>query len=214
MKAIVLLSGGLDSAVALYWARAQGWEIFPIQFDYYQRPEREKQACRALLDCAGITKSIVIPAPFLREVSDLPEGALRNEALLRAPLGYIPLRNLIFYSLAACHAEILGARAIVGGHIRIDCENFPDAGKQFWQSLNRIFELSMWSYPGFRTEVVLPLIDMDKAGVVRLGRELGVPFDLTWSCYCNAEVPCGTCESCRERAEAFAGAGPGPATGR
>jgi 7-cyano-7-deazaguanine synthase len=206
LRAVVLLSGGLDSAVALFWAQARGWEVFPIEFDYHQRPEREKKACSALRRYARIRESIIVPVPFLREISDLPDGALKNSVLSRAPEGYIPLRNLVFYSLAAYHAEILGARYLVGGHNRTDCESFPDAGEPFWQSLNRIFELAMWSYPDLKIEVILPLINLDKVGVIRLGRALGVPFDLTWSCYFDADQPCGACESCRERVSAFAAA--------
>lgn len=206
MRAIVLLSGGLDSAAALFWARAQGWEVLAIEFDYYLRPEREKKACNELLAHAGIRETISVPLPFLREIADLPEGTLKNQALCRAPEGYIPLRNLIFYALAAGYAEILGAGCLVGGHNRTDCERFPDAGKPFWQALGRILQQSMWSYPDLKLQVILPLIDLDKAGVIRLARTLGVPFDLTWSCYFDAEAPCGACASCRERAAAFAAA--------
>lgn len=207
MRAIILFSGGLDSAVALYWARAQGWDVFPIEFEYYQRPERERRACRSLREHMGIRNQITAPLHFIREVSDIPEQELANPSLARAPEGYIPLRNLIFYSLAAYHAEILGARYIVGGHNRTDCESFPDAGKAFWERLNQIFRTAIWSHAHVQTEVVLPLIEMDKVEIVRLGSELGVPFELTWSCYHDADRPCGACESCIERAQAFAAAG-------
>lgn len=207
MRAIILLSGGLDSAVALYWARAQGWDVFSIEFEYCQRPEQERRACRRLRERIGITNQIAAPLHFIREVSDIPEQELANPSLAHAPEGYIPLRNLIFYSLAAYHAEVLGARYIVGGHNRTDCESFPDAGKAFWAQLNQIFRIAIWSHAQVQTEVVLPLIEMGKAEVIRLGSELGVPFELTWSCYHDAERPCGACESCIERAQAFAAAG-------
>ncbi len=207
MRAIVLFSGGLDSAVALYWAQAQGLAVISAEFEYYQRPERERRACRDLRVRTGITDQIIIPVPFLREAADVPAQELSNPALARAPQGYIPLRNLIFYSLAAYHAEILGARYIIGGHNRTDCESFPDAGPSFWEQLNRLFKLAIWSYSEIQTEIVLPLIELGKTEVIRLGARLGVPFDLTWSCYFDAEHPCGTCESCVERARAFAAAG-------
>ncbi len=207
MQAIVLLSGGLDSAVAMYWAKAQGWTVTPAEFDYHERPERERRACRDLRSHAGITDIITISVPFLREISDVPAQELNNPMLARAPQGYIPLRNLIFYALAAYYAEIRGARYIVGGHNRTDCESFPDAGRAFWEQLNRIFGLAIWSHSAIRTEIVLPLLTLEKAEVIQLGARLGVPFDLTWSCYYNTDKPCGTCESCLERAEAFAAAG-------
>jgi 7-cyano-7-deazaguanine synthase len=204
MQAIVLLSGGLDSAVAMYWSKSQGWDVIPAEFEYHERPERERRACRDLRSQAGIRDLITIPIPFLREISDISPPELNNPMLTRAPQGYIPLRNLIFYSLAAYHAEIRGARYIVGGHNRTDCESFPDAGEAFWEQLNRILGLAIWSHAAIHTEIVLPLLKLGKAEVIRLGYRLGVPFDLTWSCYYNADQPCGTCESCLERAQAFA----------
>lgn len=209
MRAIVLLSGGLDSAVALYWARTQGWEVHTTEFEYHERPERERRACRDLCERATITNRIVTPIPFIREIADIPERELANSALARAPQGYIPLRNLIFYALSGYHAEILGARYIVGGHNRTDSESFPDAGKAFWDQLNRILTIAIWSHGEVGTRIVLPLIEMGKVEVIRLGRQLGVPFDLTWSCYFDADRPCGACESCIERDAAFAAAGLG-----
>lgn len=207
MRAIVLLSGGLDSAVALFWARSQGWQLITTEFEYHQRPERERRACRDLRIRAGITDQIIVPVPFLREAVDVSAQELNNPALAGAPQGYIPLRNLIFYALAAYHAEIRGARYIIGGHNRSDCESFPDAGLSFWEQLNRLLKLAVWSYSTIQTEIVLPLIEKEKTEVLRLGSRLGVPFDLTWSCYFDADRPCGACESCLEREQAFAAAG-------
>jgi 7-cyano-7-deazaguanine synthase len=206
VRTLVLLSGGLDSAVALYWARSQGWDIFPIEFEYYERPERERRACRDLRARAGITNQILVPIPFIREAVDIATSEPANPALASAPQGYIPLRNLIFYSLAAYHAEILGARYIVGGHNRTDCESFPDAGKPFWEQLNQILRIAIWSHSTVQTEIVLPLIELGKSETIRLGAELGVPFESTWSCYFDADRPCGTCQSCLERTQAFAAA--------
>ena len=207
MRAILLFSGGLDSAVALYWAQSRGLTVLPAEFEYYQRPERERRACGDLRLRTGITEQIVIPVPFLREAADIPVRELNNPALAHAPEGYIPLRNLIFYSLAAYHAEILGARYIIGGHNRTDCESFPDAGQAFWEQLNQLFKLAIWSHSEIQTEIVLPLLEMDKTEVIRLGARLGGPFDWTWSCYFAAEHPCGGCESCLERERAFAASG-------
>jgi 7-cyano-7-deazaguanine synthase len=116
------------------------------------------------------------------------------------------LRNLIYYALSGYHAEVLSARYIVGGHNRSDCESFPDAGMAFWTQLNQMLRVAMWSHAEAQTEVVLPLIEMGKIDVLKRGRELGVPFELTWSCYFNAEYPCGSCASCIERDQAFAAA--------
>ena len=209
MRALVLLSGGLDSAVCLYWARAQGWDVISIEFDYFDRPERERLASRNLCAHSGIRKRLIVPVPFLREIADIPEPQLANPALRHAPEGYIPARNLIFYALAAHYAEIQGAGRIVGGHNRTDGESFPDAGIAFQNRLNDILRISMWSQASVGTEVILPLIELDKTEVIRLGVRLEVPFDLTWSCFFNASEPCGACISCVERIEAFAAAGLG-----
>jgi len=204
--ALVLLSGGLDSAVTMYWAVSRGWEVATIEFEYHLRPKRKRQACRSLREHAGIRNSIVVPLDFVREVSDLPDEVVVNGALRLSPEGYIPSRNLLFYALAAHYAELGGMRYIIGGHNHSDSESFPDASQEFFDHLNALLKLGMWSHAQVRTQVILPLIDMDKIQVIRLGHALGVPFELTWSCYHNAEVPCGTCESCIERREAFAAA--------
>jgi 7-cyano-7-deazaguanine synthase len=206
-NALVLLSGGLDSAVAFYWAISQGWKTRGIEFEYHLRPERERKASQSLVEQTGVEQSIIVPVGFMREVSDLPAGMVANPALERAPEGYIPVRNLIFYSICAYHAEILNVRYIVGGHNRTDCESFPDAGCDFFRILGRLLPLGMWSYSETRTETLLPLLELDKAGVINLGNKLGVPFGLTWSCYFDAEQPCGACVSCLERRDAFATSG-------
>jgi 7-cyano-7-deazaguanine synthase len=201
-RALVLLSGGVDSAVSLYWALSQGWNLATIECEYYMRPDRERQACRRLRAHAAVQETISVPLDFVREVADLPSGLI-SPALAGAPEGYIPSRNLLFYSLAAYYAELGGRGIIVGGHNRTDSESFPDAGERFFVQLNDLLRLSMWSHPKILTRIVLPLIDMDKSQVIKLGKSLGVPFELTWSCYYDAEVPCGTCESCVERRSAF-----------
>jgi len=203
IRAIVLVSGGLDSAVSLWWALRQGWTVIPLTFGYHARPSREIEATGRLVEQAGLQGLITIPLPFLKEVVDWPQEGFGNGPLKGYPEGYIPSRNLIYYSLAAYHAEIFGARWIVGGHNRRDRELFPDASPRFFEELNRLWPLSLWSYSRIPLQVVLPLIDMTKPEVLRLAFDLGVPLATTWSCYSDGDSPCGQCESCRERAEAF-----------
>jgi 7-cyano-7-deazaguanine synthase len=208
-KALVLLSGGVDSAVSLYWAKAQGWDLATIEFEYHLRPAREQRACADLRRHAGVETHVSVPLPFIMEVVDLPTGVLRNSSLMGAPEGYIPSRNLLFYSLCSYYAEILGARYIVGGHNRADPESFPDSGRGFFERLNEVLKLSVWSYPEYPVEIVQPLLEKDKVGVLHLGKKLGVPFELTWSCYTDQEQPCGQCASCLEREQAFVEMGEG-----
>ena len=206
-RALVLLSGGIDSAVSLFWALSKGWEVRTLEFEYYQRPHREKTACRQLREKIGIERPVVVPLEFIREVTDLDKNDLGGSFWKQAPQGYIPSRNLIFYSFAAYYAEILGARYIVGGHNRRDSNDFPDAGEKFFDQMNALLKSSMWSHSRMNAEILLPLMKLGKTEVVRMGEALKVPFELTWSCYHNAEAPCGVCNSCSERREAFFEAG-------
>ena len=206
-RAIVLLSGGVDSAVTLWWAQRQGWDVRPLTFDYYGRPRREHDAIEALVKAAGAPPIRYVDLPFLKEVDDLRGAGLANPVLRDSPEGYIPARNLIFYSLAAYYAELDGTRYLVGGHNGLDPESFPDSSPRFFQGLNGLFHQSLWSYERSPIEVVVPLSGKSKEDVLRLGRDLGVPFGLTWSCYWDRDAPCGTCVSCRERREAFAAIG-------
>jgi 7-cyano-7-deazaguanine synthase len=206
-RALVLLSGGVDSAVTLWWAKRQGWDVRPLTFDYFGRPRREHAAIEALVNAAGVQPIRYVDLPFLKEVDDLRASGLANPVLRDSPEGYIPARNLIFYSLAAYYAELDGIRYLVGGHNRVDPESFPDSSATFFDSLNGLFPQSLWSYDRSPVEVVVPLSGKSKEDVLRLGRDLGVPFELTWSCYWDRAVHCGTCVSCKERREAFAAVG-------
>jgi 7-cyano-7-deazaguanine synthase len=202
-RAIVLLSGGIDSAVALSWATDQGWEVLPLTFDYFARPRNEGTAIEALARAARVGPIRHVDLPFLKEVDDLRKAGVANPALLEAPESYIPARNLIFYGLAAYVAEQEGARYIVGGHNGLDPESFPDSSPKFFNFINSVLRLGLWTYPKTPVQVLVPLSGKSKADVVRAGRERKVPFEVTWSCYWDGERHCGTCPSCRERREAF-----------
>jgi len=206
-RAIVLLSGGIDSAVTLWWAKARGWDLRPLTFDYFGRPKREHGAITALTQEVGIENARHVELPFLKEVDDLRAQGIDNRLLLDSPEGYIPGRNLIFYALAGYYAELDAVRYIVGGHNGIDPESFPDASPKFFNFLNSVFHLSLWSYDKSPVQILVPLSGKSKEEVVRLGLEMRVPFDVTWSCYWDRDVHCGTCESCKERRAAFADVG-------
>lgn len=206
-RAIVLLSGGIDSAVALAWARDQGWDILPLTFDYFARPKKEGAAIEALARAARVGPIRHVDLPFLKEVDDLRRAGVANEVLLEAPESYIPARNLIFYGLAAYFAEQEGARYIVGGHNGLDPDSFPDSSPKFFNFINSVLRLGLWTYPRTPVQVLVPLSGKTKTDVVRAGLEAKVPFEVTWSCYWDREAHCGTCPSCRERREAFAATG-------
>jgi len=175
-RAIVLLSGGVDSAVALWWAKKQGWDIRPLTFDYFGRPKRENEAVRALTSQAETAPIRRVDLPFLKEVDDLRKEGFENRILLDSPEGYIPGRNLIFYGLAGYYAELDAARYLVGGHNGVDPESFPDSSPKFFNFLNSMFHLSLWSYDKAPVQILVPLSGKSKEEVVRMGLEMNVPF--------------------------------------
>ena len=207
MKALVLLSGGIDSAVCLWWSRRQRWELSALTVDYHERPAAEVRAVRDLLAAAGVRELVQVPLPFLKEISDLKKDGLRNPDLDAAPDSYIPARNMVFYSVAGYYAETLGIPLIVGGHNGIDPKTFPDSSPDFFGHVNSLYRLGLWSYGKAPVAIKLPLAGKPKEVVVGMGRDLGVPFDRTWSCYFDGAKHCGRCPSCLERKAAFRGIG-------
>jgi len=207
-RALVLLSGGIDSAVALWWASKQAYSVLPVTFHYHLRPKAEVTATRRLASRLGLDRMVERDLPFLKEVADLKnEGALRNETLTQSPEGYVPGRNLVFYALAANIAEVERAAWVIGGHNDGDRAVFPDAAPGFFGLINALYRSGLWSYAQSPVQVLQPLGAMGKAAVVRLGLDLGVPFEETWSCYTDGPEPCGKCASCHERREAFTAIG-------
>jgi len=203
--AIVLVSGGLDSAVSLFWARKKGYSIIPLTFNFHNRPRPEIRATRALLQRVGVGKPLELDLPFLRTASDLKKSQ-NSRMLERAGPTYIPARNAIYYSIASHFAEVFNAPFVVGGHNGQDPGTFPDSRPEYFEELTRFIQKGLLSRPEFGVEILLPLARKSKAEVVRLGVELGVPFDLTWSCLHEGRKPCEACSSCKERAAGFAGA--------
>ena len=192
--ALVLLSGGLDSAVALAWAQHRFQKIKAISYQYHLRPFRERLAVFRLLQCFP-ADLIELPLPFLKEAADF-DSKLSN----KAPEGYISNRNMIFYSIAIYFAEMHECTAIVGGHTAEDQEAFPDAGSRFVHALQGLANQALQ----IRTvQIELPLAGYTKLQVLEKAVEWKIPLEWTWSCYWNQREPCGICISCTERAEAF-----------
>jgi 7-cyano-7-deazaguanine synthase len=192
-RALVLLSGGIDSAVAHVWAMQNYSEVQAITFNYHLRPFRERLAVYRLLQDFH-TPLIEVPIGFLREASDT------KSFNAEVPEGYIPNRNMIFYSIASYYAEIHSCTALVGGHIGVDAESFPDASPQFFDQFSSLVNHVLLVQ---KFKIELPLLQMTKSEVMKKALEWKVPFESTWSCYWDAEMPCGKCVSCIERNEAF-----------
>jgi 7-cyano-7-deazaguanine synthase len=187
-KALVLLSGGIDSAAALHWACQSHQEVGAISYLYDRRPLREILATRRLLQSYP-SKLYEVPLPVLKEfrTPDVPEG-------------YIPNRNMIFYAIAAYYADRTASTSLVGGHTAEDENPFPDAGLSFLKALQNLINTALLTRS---IQIELPLAHLTKLQVLEKAIEWKVPLEHTWSCYRDAPVPCGKCISCFERAEAF-----------
>ena len=203
-NALVMLSGGLDSATCLYWAKKKFSEISVITFNYYNRLENEKRAAAELARRVNIINFLDINIPFIKEFSDFYNGNHPSPDHDGRWASYVPARNLIFYSIAAHYAEFLNIKWIIGGHNIHDGTFFVDATKDYIEKLNLLIKLgSLFCYDD-PCMILVPLAEMDRKAIINLALELNVPIELTWSCHSNkAKTHCGQCYACTERIEAF-----------
>jgi 7-cyano-7-deazaguanine synthase len=213
-KAVVLLSGGLDSATVLYWALARGWEPSALALDYGQRHRRELASARRLCRAAGVPLKIAkfsLPwngGSLLDAKAALPSVRNARSIGKAIPSTYVPARNTIFLSFGLSCAEAIGAQAVMIGANALDYSGYPDCRPDFIRSAERAFALGTKAGREGRTiKIVAPLLRLSKAEIVGLGAKLGVPWELTWSCYRGGTRPCGRCDSCRLRARGFKSAG-------
>lgn len=202
-KALVMLSGGLDSATCLYWAKEKYSEVIAVSFNYFGRLLQEKRASVRLAKAAGISNLIEIDLPFVKEAGDFYSGHFKNPHSGAQESSYVPARNMIFYSIGAHYAEYLGARWIIGGHNLHDAEFFKDASKRFIEKINILFKEGCLLCNGQAYQILLPLAEMNRKQIIRLAIKLKAPIELTWSCHREGSVHCGSCYACRQRLEAF-----------
>ena len=214
-KAVVLLSGGLDSATCLYWAKARGYKPFALSVEYGQRHKREMDSARALARAAGARwVSLSLPLPWLFSTSlvnrslPIPDVPLKKIGAGPIPSTYVPGRNTIFLSLALSWADAEGAEALVVGANALDSSGYPDCRPGYLKAFERAARLGSRSgSEGRDLKVLSPLVSLDKAGIVRWALRLKVPIEKTWSCYRGGRRPCGRCDSCKLRAKGFSGMG-------
>ncbi len=210
-KALVLLSGGLDSATCLYWAKDRFSKVYAITFNYFGRIERERSAAARLAETAGVAETIEIDLPFVKESSDFFKGKMK-QAKGELWSSYVPARNMIFYSIAAHHAEFLGVKWIIGGHNSHDVHFFKDASKSYISKINALFREGCLLCNGRTYKIMLPLAGMRRREIIKLALGLKAPIELTWSCHRNGRSHCGSCYACKQRIEAFSSLGiPDPA---
>ena len=213
MKAIVILSGGMDSTTAAFIAKKQGFEIIPVHFNYSQRTEkRELKAFNDICDYLKIDKEkrYIIDLPFFKQIGasalvdekiEVPTNGIKPGI----PITYVPFRNGIFLSMSAAIAEKEGASAISIGVVEEDSSGYPDCTDTFINKIQNA--MNQGTKDETNLEIITPLVHMSKAQIVQKSLQLNVPLKYTWSCYANEHKACGVCDSCRLRLNGFKLAG-------
>jgi 7-cyano-7-deazaguanine synthase len=212
--AVVLLSGGLDSATCLAIARSQGFDCYCLSFDYGQRHRAELKAAERVAKALGAAEHRILRldlAQFGGSALTDTRIAVPTEGVQPGiPVTYVPARNTIMLSLALAWAEVLGSRDIFVGVNAVDYSGYPDCRPDYIAAFETMANLATRAgVEGARLTIHTPLIELSKADIIRKGVELGVDYALTVSCY-RADADghaCGVCDSCRLRAEGFAAAG-------
>jgi len=208
--AVVLASGGMDSAVVCGIA-SRKYGLAMLHINYGQRTEeRELKSFNALADFYGAKKTLVVNLEHLKDIGGtslidknlkIPEG-LSEQGI---PSTYVPFRNAQFLSVAVSWAEVIGASAIFIGATEEDAAGYPDCRRVFYSVFSKLVDVG--TKKETKIEIITPVIGMKKSSIIRLGVELGVPFEHTWSCYQNNDKACGKCDSCLRRIRAFKEAG-------
>ena len=215
-RAVVLLSGGLDSYTAAALAKADGYELYALSVRYGQVHAREVEAARAVAKALGVVRHAELAVDLasfggssLVGDGDIPKDrALEGDTAI--PSTYVPARNTVFLSLALAWAEVVGADAIVIGVNALDYSGYPDCRPEYLDAFARMASLATKAgVEGARLTILAPLVHLSKAEIVRRGAALGLDYGLTHSCYdpLPSGAACGRCDSCRLRARGFAEAG-------
>jgi len=207
-KAVQILSGGMDSVTLLYHLRALGYEVHALSFDYGQRHKKELDYARAICAELGVPHHVVdlssvnglLKGSALTDDVDVPEGHYADENMKAT---VVPNRNMIMLSVAVGHAVSIGAGDVFFGAHAGDHAIYPDCRKEFVAALSAVTMIANYQ----PVAVFAPFIDMDKGDIALRGKELGVPYDKTWTCYKGLERHCGKCGACSERIEAMEKAG-------
>lgn len=212
-KAVVLLSGGLDSATCAAQAIADGFEVIALSFDYGQRHERELLAAQSVVKALGIEDHRLISVNLAQwggssltdETMKVPIEGVQTDEI---PSTYVPGRNTVFIAIALSLAEAQQAEAIYLGINAVDYSGYPDCRPEYLSAFQTLAMLSSKAgLEGHAPDLVAPLVMDSKTDIVRRALCLGVPIEITWSCYKGSEVPCGVCDSCRIRDDALIRAG-------
>lgn len=212
-KAVVILSGGLDSTTCMGIARQEGYELYALTFDYGQRHKVELASAKKVAAHYGVQEHRIVKLDFLQnfggsaltdDAIGVPTGGLTDEI----PVTYVPGRNLLFLSIASSFAEVIDADAIYIGVNALDYSGYPDCRPEFIDSVQTAIERgTKKGVEGRKTVIETPLLYLTKAEIIGTGMKLGVPFEFTTSCYVGGDEACGECDSCRLRLKGFTEAG-------
>ena len=213
-KAIILLSGGLDSTTCMAVAKEQGYELYPISFDYHQRHNIELKGAKQVAEFYKVPKHLIIETNMdqiggsaLTDTNlQVPEGDEHRQDI---PVTYVPARNLTFLSYALGYAEVVGADHIFIGVNAVDYSGYPDCRPEFIAKFQSIadYATKAGAADGRHIKIETPLQDLSKKEIVQLANKLGAPLQYTHSCYKGGDKACGVCDSCKLRLKGFAEAG-------
>lgn len=215
-RAVVLLSGGLDSCVAATIAKCEGYDLYALTVEYGQRHAREVEAAKAVAKALRAKEHKVVQAPLAafggsaltERAIEVPLRRSAEEIGAGVPVTYVPARNTVFLALALAYAETADAEAIFVGANALDYSGYPDCRPAFYEAFERVAALgTKRGVEGRPTRVFAPLLEWSKADIVRNGANLRAPLHLTWSCYLGGREQCGECDACQLRRKGFREAG-------
>jgi 7-cyano-7-deazaguanine synthase len=212
MRAVILVSGGMDSCVAAAIAKENGHELCFLHLNYGQRTEnRELMAFHNIADFYDVKDRLVVDISHLAQIGgscltnhtiDVPAADLENEEI---PISYVPFRNANILSAATSWAEVLGATALYIGAVEEDSSGYPDCRRSFYDAFEKTIDEG--TKPDTHIKIITPLIKLSKKEIILKGHALHAPINLSWSCYERENIPCGKCDSCALRARGFVQAG-------
>ena len=213
-KAVVLLSGGLDSTTALYLAKSEGYEVYSICFDYGQRHNKEIKCAKNIAEKVGVKEHILVNtnmnawggSALTDENINVPKGDENSKDI---PITYVPARNMIFLAYAASYAEVVGAQDIFIGVSQVDYSGYVDCRQEFIEAMENAINKGTVcaAVQGKKIKVRAPFMYITKTQEINLGIKLGVDYSDTWTCYKGEDMACGICDSCLLRIKAFKEAG-------
>ncbi len=207
-KAVVILSGGMDSTLSSYIAKKSGYELIAVHFNYGQRTQtKELKAFRDICKELNVLNKYEIDIPFFTQIGasaltdksiEVPINGIEKGII---PITYVPFRNGIFLSIASAIAEKESASAMYIGVVQEDSSGYPDCTNSFINSIQKA--INEGTKDSTNIEIITPLVDLSKAQIVQEAIKLNVPLELTWSCYKEEDEACGVCDSCRLRLNGF-----------